>query len=166
MIHNRLVRERPDLAAALYQPLPYDYRGEQAPGGQPYYEEHGFTEWEGRLFCRLIQPYLWASQRHPGAPRLTALQVEALQAVVAMADDPAHHVLMELRPGDIQLIDNYHVLHGRTAYEDDRGAGRVRHLKRLWLETEVLASRPPWFTHHRTHWNATRTASRLPVTGG
>jgi hypothetical protein len=166
MIHNRLVRERPDLAAALYQPLPYDYRGEQAPGGQPYYEVPGFTEWEGRLFCRLIPPYIWASQRHPGAPRLTALQVEALQAVVAMADDPAHHVLMELRPGDIQLIDNYHVLHGRTAYEDDRGAGRVRHLKRLWLETEVLASRPPWFTHHRTHWNATRTASRLPVTGG
>jgi hypothetical protein len=166
LIHNRLVRERPDLAAALYEPLPYDYRGEQADGGLPYYEVPGFTEWEGRLFCRLIPPYIWASQRHPDAPRLRPLQVEALQAVVAMADDPANHVLMELRPGDIQLIDNYHVLHGRTAYEDDRGAGRVRHLKRLWLETTVLASRPPWFAHHRTHWNARRTASRLPVSGG
>ena len=50
-----------------------------------------------------------------------------------------HHVRMELLPGDIQFINNYHVLHGRTAYEDDRGAGQVRHLKRLWLETSVLA---------------------------
>ena len=30
LIHNRLVRERPDLAAALYEWYPYDYRGEQA----------------------------------------------------------------------------------------------------------------------------------------
>ena len=62
--------------------------------------------------------------------------------VVRMADDPENHVLMELLPGDMQFINNYHVLHGRTAYEDDRGAGRIRHLKRLWLETTVLPSRP------------------------
>jgi alpha-ketoglutarate-dependent taurine dioxygenase len=165
LIHNRLVRDRPDLAAALYEELPYDYRGEQPEGGKPYYTVPVFTEWDGRLFVRCIPPYIWASQRHPEAPRLTDLQVEALQAVVEMADDPANHVLMELQPGDIQLIDNYHVLHGRTAYEDDRAAGRVRHLKRLWLETTVLTSRPPWFTNHRSHWESQRTASRLQVGG-
>ena len=41
-----------------------------------------------------------------------------------MADDPTNHVLMELQPGDMQFINNYHVLHGRTAYEDDRGRPR------------------------------------------
>ena len=79
-----------------------------------------------------------------------------------LADDPPNHVLMELLPGDIQFINNYHVLHGRTAYEDDRAAGRVRHLKRLWLETSVLA------TGRRTSpttapTGTTRTASRLEV---
>jgi hypothetical protein len=44
---------------------------------------------------------------------------------------------MGLRPGDMQFVNNYHVLHSRTAYRDDR-PGRVRHLKRLWLETDVL----------------------------
>jgi hypothetical protein len=161
VIHNRLVRERPDLAAALYEPFPYDFRGEQPPGGLPYYLVPVFTEWEGRLFVRCIPPYIWASQRHPEAPRLSELQQEALHAVVALADDPAHHVLMELRPGDMQFINNYHVLHGRTAYEDDASAGRVRHLKRLWLETTALTSRPPYFANHRTHWNARRTVSRL-----
>jgi hypothetical protein len=163
LIHNRLVAERPDLAAALYEELPYDFRGEQPPDGKPYYMVPVFTEWEGRLFVRCIPPYIWASQRHPEAPRLTELQREALNEVVRMADDPMHHVTMELLPGDMQFINNYHVLHGRTAYEDDRAAGQVRHLKRLWLETTVLESRPPWFQNHRSHWSENRTASRLQV---
>ncbi len=159
-IHNRLVRERPDLAAALYEPFPYDARGEQADGASAFYRVPVFSEWDGRLFVRCIPPYIWASQRHPDAPRLSDVQQEALRALVAMADDPEHHVSMEMQPGDIQFIDNFHVLHGRTAYSDDRGSGRVRHLKRLWLETSVLASRPPYFAN-RSHWEARRSVSRL-----
>lgn len=162
-IHNGLVRDRPDLAAALYDPFPYDFRGEQADGGLPYYLVPVFTEWHDRLFVRAIPPYIYASQRHEGVPRLTDLQREALAELVRRADDPANHVLMELRPGDIQFIDNYHVLHGRTAYDDDRAAGKVRHLKRLWLETTVLTDRPPHFAHRRTHWEQNRSASRLRV---
>jgi hypothetical protein len=161
-IHNRLVRERPDLAAALYDEFPYDFRGEQADGAKPYYLVPVFTEWDGRLFVRCIPPYIWASQRHADAPRLTDVQTEALQAVVAMADDPDNHVLMDLLPGDIQFINNFHVLHGRTAYEDDRAGGHIRHLKRLWLETTVLTSRPPYFAN-RSHWEAKRSASRMHV---
>lgn len=161
-IHNLLVREHPDLAAALYDELPYDFRGEEPPGGVPYYLVPVFTEWDGRLFVRCIPPYIWASQRHPEAPRLTSLQRTALQAMVELADDPANHVLMELRPGDMQFINNYHVLHGRTAYEDDRTTGKVRHLKRLWLETTALTSRPPHFANHSRHWSAKRSVSRLP----
>jgi hypothetical protein len=164
-IHNQLVTERPDLAAALYEPFPYDYRGEQRTGGLPYYLLPVFTEWDGRLFVRCIPPYILASQAHDETPRLTDVQREALRAVVEMADDPINHVLMELRPGDMQFIDNYHVLHGRTAYEDARDEGRVRHLKRLWLETGVLDSRPPYFENRDSHWNEQRTASRLRVGG-
>ena len=162
-IHNHLVRERPDLAAALYDGLPYDFRGEQATGGKPFYTVPVFTEWEDRLFVRCIPPYILASQRHPEAPRLTPLQREALLTVVALADDPDYHVTMELRPGDMQFINNYHVLHGRTAYEDDRAGGHVRHLKRLWLETTVLGSRPPYFANNRSHWSDNRSANRLQV---
>jgi hypothetical protein len=164
-IHNQMVAECPDLAAALYEPFPYDYRGEQADGGRPFYLLPVFTEWAGRLFVRAIPPYIAASQRHPEAPRLTDLQREALARFVALADDPANYVEMDLLPGDIQLIDNFHVLHGRTAYEDDRAGGRVRHLKRLWLETTVLADRPPHFTKQvGSHWEQRRSTSRLRAT--
>jgi hypothetical protein len=162
-IHNTLVEERPDLAAALYEPFPYDFRGEQAEGAAPFYSLPVFTEWDDRLFVRAIPPYILASQRHPDAPRLTADQQDALGALVRMAEDPANHVRMELRPGDMQFINNFHVLHGRTAYADDRAVGQIRHLKRLWLETEVLTTRPPYFEHRRSHWSENRSASRLQV---
>jgi alpha-ketoglutarate-dependent taurine dioxygenase len=113
---------------------------------------------------RCIPPYILASQRHDEAPRLSSPQREALAALVGLADDPANHVLMDLRPGDMQFINNYHVLHGRTAYGDDRGTGAIRHLKRLWLETTVLTDRPPAFANTRSHWGERRTASRLRVT--
>jgi hypothetical protein len=163
-IHNRLVRESPELAAALYEPLPYDFRGEERPGGRPFYELPVFTEWNGRLFVRCIPPYILASQRHPAAPRLTEAAKRALARVVELADDPANHVRMALLPGDMQFINNYHVMHGRTAYEDDRDVGHIRHLKRLWLETDVLVDRPPYFANDlSSHWNDRRSASRMQV---
>ena len=161
-IHNRLVREQPTLAAALYETIPYDARGEHRDGGEPYYSIPVFTECGDRLFVRCIPPYIWASQRHADAPRITDVQRDALRTVEEMAKEPDNQVLMELLPGDIQFINNYHVLHGRTAYEDDRDGGRVRHLKRLWLETNVLTDRPPYFTN-RSHWEANRSASHLRV---
>ena len=142
-IHNHLVRESPDLAAALYEPLPYDTRGEQAEGASAFYSVPGFTEHEGRLFVRFIPQYILASQRHPDAPRLSPTAREAIAEVSALANDPDFNVYMDLQPGEMQFINNYHVLHGRTAYEDDVAQGYKRHLKRLWLATYALSDRPP-----------------------
>ncbi len=160
-IYNELVRTRPDLVAALYEPLPYDYRGEQPPGGPPYYTFPVFSEHEGRLFVRFIPKYVYASQRHAKAPRLSALAREALATVTAMANDPQFNVYMDLRPGEMQFINNYHVLHGRTAYVDDAASGHKRHLKRLWLATRSLSSRPSHFGKHNAHWSQNRTVSRI-----
>jgi hypothetical protein len=49
-------------------------------------------------------------------------------------NDPALVFTMELQPGDIQLVNNYTVLHGRTAFDDDVSQGKRRHLVRLWLK--------------------------------
>jgi hypothetical protein len=161
-LHNRLVRERPDLAAELYKPQPYDYRGEQPPGRPGWYPMPVFTRFGDRLFIRLIGAYILASQRHEDAPRLTEAAREALTWMQEKAESGEYSVVMDFQPGDMQFINNYHVLHGRTAYEDDRTAGKVRHLKRLWLETEVLAERPEQFRNRMgTHWARKVTISRL-----
>ncbi len=164
-IHNDLVREAPELAAALYEAQPYDFRGEQPPGGRGWYEMPVFTDWGGRLFVRYIRPYILASQRHADAPRIEPEAERAMQRVDAMTRDPSYNVFMDLEPGDMQFVNNYHVLHARKAYVDDREAGLVRHLKRLWLETEVLAERPPYFrSNPASHWGRERTVSRLDPT--
>jgi hypothetical protein len=159
-LHNLLVRERPELAHSLYEELPYDYRGEQRQGGRPYYLVPGFTDWDGRLFMRLIPPYIWASQRHRDCPRLTERQSQALRWIEDAAESGRFNVEMAFEAGDMQFINNYHVLHGRAPYRD--APGKVRHLKRLWLETDSYASRPSYFQNDRNpHWNARRVISRL-----
>jgi hypothetical protein len=161
-LHNRLVRERPELAAELYNPQPYDMRGEHKPGSRAWYTVPVFTRWNDRIFIRLIGYYIMASQKHADAPRLTERAIEALKWMRHEAQSNRHSVLMDFQPGDMQFINNYHVLHGRTPYQDDRARGLVRHLKRLWLETEVLTDRPPHFRNgHRSHWNEKRVISRL-----
>ncbi|HWE99826.1 MAG TPA: TauD/TfdA family dioxygenase [Caulobacteraceae bacterium] len=161
-LHNELVRERPDLAEELYKPQPYDMRGENRPGARGWYEMPVFTECGGRLFVRLIGAYIHASQRHPDAPRLTKKAIEALAWMRDRAESGAYSVFMDFRPGDMQFINNYHVLHGRAPYVDDRAAGKVRHLKRLWLETAALDERPRYFRNNvSSHWADKKVISRL-----
>lgn len=165
-IYNELVKTRPDLVAELYKKMPWDFRGEQPPGGKPYYMRSVFTEHDGRLFCRFIPQYIKASQRHAEAPRLTELQIEALDTVAAMARDPEFNVYMDLQPGEMQFIDNYHVLHGRMEYEDDVASGQKRHLKRLWLATRFLKTRPESFQNGASgHWGENKTVSRIAAVG-
>lgn len=137
-IHNELVRTDPELAAALYAPFAYDARGEQEPGTRPWYTMPIFSRRSDRLFVRYIRPYIESARRHDDAPRPSDAAREAMNRVDAMCADPEFHVSMMMEPGDMQFVNNYHVLHARRAYEDNRAEHRIRHLKRLWLETEVL----------------------------
>lgn len=64
----------------------------------------------------------------------------------------------------MQFITNYNVLHARTAYEDDRGAGLIRHLKRLWLSTGSFGDRTEHFECNiSSHGEKARWASRLAI---
>lgn len=167
-IHNELARREPELAAALYEPMPYDFRGEQAPGGKGWYSMPVANRHDDRLFVRYIRPYILASRRHADAPRPSAAAEAAMDRVDAMCADPSYHVSMALRPGDMQFVNNYHVLHARKGYTDDRPAGKVRHLKRLWLETDLLGDeqKPEAFRLGRTdsHWASKgRTKSEIVV---
>ena len=165
-IHNELIRTDPDLAAELYAPFPYDLRGEQAPGTKGWYTMPVFNRRGDRLFVRYIRPYIESTRRHDDAPRVSDAARAALDRVDAMCSDPQYHVSMTMQPGDMQFVNNYHVLHARDAYEDGRAAGHIRHLKRLWLETDVLADdeKPERFRLGRTdtYWSSKgRTKSEL-----
>jgi hypothetical protein len=164
-IHNRLVRDEPELAAELYGYFAYDARGEEGSGRKGWYTMPVFDRRGDRLFCRYIRPYMISARRHADAPRPSERAKEAMNLVDSLCADGEHHVGMRLEPGDMQFINNYHVLHGRAPYQDDPEQGRVRHLKRLWLETDVLtdADKPERYrlTGSRdTWWKAAGRSAR------
>jgi hypothetical protein len=160
LAHNEMVRTRPDLAAVLYQPMIYDFRGEEQPDRAPTYEVPVFTRHGDRLFVRYIRPYIESARRHPGVPAVTAAEREAFDLLDRLCHDPDFNVYMDFQPGDMQFINNYHVLHARTAFEDHPEPGRKRFLKRLWLETRKLTDRPPYFQlggSNKAWWARQRT---------
>ena len=77
--------------------------------------------------------YIESARRFPGVAPLTPRQIEALDLFDALANDPELNLMMELQPGDIQLVHNHTILHDRTAFEDYPEPERKRHLLRLWV---------------------------------
>ena len=143
--HNELARTRPDLLKRLYEPFFYDWRGEHPAGGDPYYAMPVFTLHDGRLFNRYIRGYINSAQRFQELPRLSPFEIEALDTLDGLTMNPEFRLDMVLQPGDMQFINNYVLFHSRTKYEDFEDEDRRRHLKRLWLATDKIVSRPKSF---------------------
>ena len=87
--------------------------------------------------------YKRQAQRFAEVPRLTGLQIEAMDAIDRLCNDPRFCLEMMLEPGDMQFVCNHVVLHSRTHYEDWPEPTRRRHLLRLWLRTPAFAVPPP-----------------------
>ena len=132
-IFNEMRRRRPDLLRVLMEPIETDRRGEVPEGGKPYFNIPVFNYHE-RLVSTIYQrQYIESARRFPGVEPLSPLQIEALDLLDQLANDPQLNLMMELQPGDIQFVHNHTILHDRTAFEDYPEPERKRHLLRLWL---------------------------------
>ena len=139
-VYNEILRRRPDLLELLYEPMWWDRNGEESPGEDPAYPLPVLDDINGMPRVFYIGWYIRDAQRHPQVPRLTEAQREALELIVAIANDPAFNIAMDFRPGDVQLLNNATILHSREAYEDDDALDRRRHLLRLWLSARDFTS--------------------------
>ena len=132
-IFNEMRRRRPDLLSVLLQPIETDRRGEVPAGSKPYFDIPVFNYHEGLVSAIYQRQYIESARRFPGVAPLTTLQIEALDLLDHLADDPTLNLTMQLHPGDIQLVHNHTILHDRTAFQDYPQPERKRHLLRLWL---------------------------------
>lgn len=131
-IYEELRTKRPDLLAVLETGYVHDLRGQETGGAPvtkriPVYSRH-----EGKLACIFNSKTVLAAEKKTGVA-LTGLEREALDAVIALAMDPRFEIRMDLQPGDLQLLNNYTMLHSRTGWTDAGAAGR-RLMLRLWLQ--------------------------------
>jgi hypothetical protein len=139
-VYNEMLARRPDLVAVLRQPFAWDRNDEQSPGEDPFFSLPVIFDIDGAPRIFFIGWYIRDAQRHQQAPRLTADQLEALELLEGIANDPSFYLQMEFRPGDIQLLNNAKILHAREAYTDYDDPAERRHLLRLWLTAHSFAS--------------------------
>ncbi|MPZ47595.1 MAG: TauD/TfdA family dioxygenase, partial [Betaproteobacteria bacterium] len=133
-IHNVLRSERPDLLDALYGTFHLDWRGEQPQGEPPFFTIPMFSERDGRITTRIVSLAYYESAARFGAQYApTPVQLEALRCVQEIANRTELMLSMELKEGDIQLINNHITLHARTAFVDYDEPQRQRHLLRMWI---------------------------------
>ncbi|HZZ32928.1 MAG TPA: TauD/TfdA family dioxygenase [Phenylobacterium sp.] len=144
-LYNAIRATRPELAAVLFQPIETDRRGEAAPGEDPWFTIPVFNWCAGRFAGIYQRQYIESARRFPQVAPLTPAQIEALDLLDALAEDPALHIELDFRPGDIQLVNNHVLFHDRTAFEDWPDLERRRHLLRLWLAPPDAQPLPPVF---------------------
>ncbi|GAA5234449.1 TauD/TfdA family dioxygenase [Verticiella sediminum] len=133
-LHAAFVRRRPDLEPVLREPFFYSYQGAQDPAQPPYYSIPLLGAAEAPFAFRINRKNVVAAQRDfPEVPRLTARQLEALDLIDELLQDPELCFSMQLEQGDMQLLNNYTTVHSRTDFEDHEAFDLKRHLLRLWL---------------------------------
>ena len=122
---------RPDLHGLLFQDYWRSRQGEEDGGEHQVYALPVFAEYRGKFTTQYSRTFVEAAQKVPGVPKLTAAQDEALNLHAAVCEELAF--TMSFQPGDLQILNNHVVYHGRTAYEDAPGVDHDRLLLRLWL---------------------------------
>jgi hypothetical protein len=166
-IYNEILRRRPDLLELLCQ----DYwrarpTDEDGPTSSRAFALPVFGVRDGKLTCQYSRTYVEQAQELPEVPRITAAQNEALDLLAAVADEVC--LYSPFVPGDIQLLNNHVIFHGRTAYEDDSATHQERLLFRLWLSMPNSRPLPRGF---EAFWGsadpgALRGGVLQPSTGG
>ncbi len=133
-IYNEILRRRPDLLPILMQGFRYHRFGEEAPGEAPVTEEPipVFSFRDDLLSVNYLRSYIEMAAEELGQA-LDQRQVEALDLVDEIAQDPRFALQFVTEPGEIVIFNNLTVLHNRTAFEDAEEPELKRHLLRLWL---------------------------------
>jgi hypothetical protein len=143
-LYNEVLARRPDLLPALFEPFPTDRRGEVPEGMQPWFDMPIFHWHARRLSCIYVRQYIESAQKHfPDAKRLRPEQVQAMDLLDELLNDPQIHLSMAFLPGDMQFLHNHTILHDRTAFEDWAEPEKKRHLLRLWLAAPNARPLPP-----------------------
>jgi hypothetical protein len=132
-IYNRLLEDAPELIDTLYERFHYDCRDEEHPDGLPYYSRAAASVCGGKLSMRHNSGYAKSAQRHEGCPRLTEAQARVMGLIDRLSFDEQIRFDVQLEQGDMLFLNNYQVVHARTAFEDFEEPDRKRHLMRLWL---------------------------------
>ncbi len=132
----RTVREIARQYPELLIPLLEDYfaftRNEEQPAGEdPFYLTRLCVILGAKISTRYSREMIEEAQAAPGAPPLTGRQRQLMDVFDKIAEDSGAEV--EMTSGDLTIVNNYSVLHGRSTFTDSEDPAERRLLLRLWI---------------------------------
>ena len=130
-IYNMILDKRPDLTEVLFD---YFYRSsidDEVGTNAPYYKLPIFSIHGEAFTTDLSRTYIEQAQALKEVPRLNIKQIEALDTIFDLSETLCFEHMIE--PGDIQILNNHVIYHGRNAYTDNQFPGHDRLLLRIWL---------------------------------
>jgi len=130
--------------AALYRGYVRHRRGEEQPGELPYtpYRIPVYSNVEGKVSVRYVRSYIKAGEAAAGRP-MGAAERAIIDTFEAVTKRPELMLEFTLQPGEAYFINNYTILHARTAFDDgDAPEDARRHLLRLWLDAPIRPVHP------------------------
>ena len=143
MLHNLILREKPDYLKALYDGYYYmsqavDNAGEArrvSAQRVPVFTRKGDTV-QGYYISQVVQRAI-----DQGGVTYNPTEDDARHEIQRVAERPGIAFEFTLEPGDLLVVNNRAVMHARHDYEDYPELDRRRHLFRLWMATtpEMMA---------------------------
>src|SRR5215469_12103360 len=145
-VHNVMLDECPEALERLYRGYVFHRRGEEKPGELPYtpYRVPVYSNTEGKVSARYVRTYVEAGEAAAGRPMREA-ELAVLDRFEEVTKRPELMLEFTLHPGEMYFINNYTILHARTAFDDgDTEDDQRRHLLRLWLEVPGMRPVHPY----------------------
>ena len=134
-IYNFLLQNKPDVLETLCSGFHYPVFGLRKPGGSLVTEDKYpiFTMADGYLSISYLRAHI--DMAFGGLERdMSEAERHALDTFEALSKDPRFCLRFNMVPGDIFFMNNYVLLHDRTAFEDHEEPAKRRLLFRLWLD--------------------------------
>jgi alpha-ketoglutarate-dependent taurine dioxygenase len=128
--HNHVREKHPELLERLYQPFYRDKRDYQAADANNWLPI--FAIENGGLRIRMNAKIIKRGYEKTGQV-LDDLGRAAVDVINDFLTDPAHRHDFWMERGQIQILNNRTIVHGRTPYVDFDEPEKRRHLVRLWL---------------------------------
>lgn len=132
-LYNEIAKRRPDLLEVLMRPFVYKRHTVDLGNELPYCEQPIFSFRDGYFACSFLRVLIDRAHADPDLPDLSQEQIEALDFLEEVADEPGQSIRFLQEPGDILLLNNWTALHRRTAFEDHVDPEERRRLFRIWL---------------------------------
>jgi Taurine catabolism dioxygenase TauD, TfdA family len=129
-VHNAMLDHSPRWTAELYRPFHFHMASGNVPGLPATFVSPVFSLHQGKFSTRFVRHTLLETPKVTSVP-LSSDALAAFDLLEGLADELS--VNMELRPGDLQMVNNHTVLHSRTSYVDPLPPTEPRHLLRSWV---------------------------------